>query len=153
MKIFDTVSTFAKGVGKKAKGNYDVISINSLISDCEKSKAKLIYEIGEKYYNAYKDNPVDEVADVVENVKQLDEKILNYKNLAEEKKQETDAVKLVSDKAESLNQEDNTSENNTKKNDSNETVKEGCFCTECGARLDVDDVFCCECGHRIVEED
>lgn len=131
MGLIDNVSVFTKGVGAKAKGNYDVVAMNAQISSIKKEINELYNQIGEAYYKEHANSPEDIVADLVAQVNSKVARIEELNNQIEITKNETAAVQLVASTA--------------VVNDNN---KLGRKCKACGASMDDDGLFCPKCGTR-----
>ena len=132
MGFIDNVSVFTKGVGAKAKGNYDVVSMNAQISAIKKEIIELYKQIGEAYYKEHSTSPEDCVSDLVNNVSGLLLKIEELNNQIEITKSETASVQLI------VPSEKNTETSNYS----------GRKCRQCGTPLGADDVFCPSCGTK-----
>ena len=129
MSFMDEVSAFTKGVGQKAKGNYDIVNMNSKVSSLTKEIKTLYAQIGEIYYNTHKDDSEEVFYEMIEKIKDLEIQIADVKQQIEEKKKETAAVSLTTD----------------------EQAGDGShgFCKNCGAALIEDSNFCIKCGTKI----
>lgn len=45
MSFMDNVSAFTKGVGQKAKGNYDILTLNNQITNLNKDMVSYILDV------------------------------------------------------------------------------------------------------------
>ncbi len=95
MGFMDSVSSFAQGVGQKAKGNYDVLALKNQASSLEKEVSELFKRLGEGYFNKYKDEPEAELAELVSQIIDKQNRIAELKAEAENTKAATAAVQLV----------------------------------------------------------
>ncbi len=142
MGFMDSVSTFTKGLGEKAKGNYDVLTLNNKISSSEKEMNKLFGMLGKQYFDLHKDDPEEALAEVVNNIISTEASIEELKKLVEETKTATAAVQLTS-----------PVQNDQAGNGGAGVNKKTCMF--CGAPIDDDSVFCSVCGKKqepVVEE-
>lgn len=131
MGFIDGISTFTKGVGQKAKGNYDIVSMNNKITGLQKEIQKTYLKMGQQYYLWYKENPAEELKVFVESIKDNEAEISKIKREIENIKAETAAVQLTASTP-SLNADGSNG-----------------FCTECGAPLVEDSSFCVICGAKL----
>lgn len=125
MGFMDNVSTFTKGVGAKAKGNYDVVNLNSQISTLQRDINSLYTLLGEKYYSVHSTDPDEAVAGLVEQINAKKAKIDELQNDILKTKDDIAAVQLVAPQ-----------------------MKEFKFCVKCGNKLAPDAVFCTKCGTK-----
>ena len=95
MGFMDSVSSFAQGVGQKAKGNYDVLALKNQASSLEKEVSELFKRLGEGYFNKYKEAPEAELAELVNQIIEKQNRIAELKAEAENTKAATAAVQLV----------------------------------------------------------
>lgn len=95
MGFMDNLSAFTKGVGAKAKGNYDVVSMNAHISSLKKDIKEEYRKIGKQYYEQNKDNVDDEYKDSMKTISSKLEKIEEIKKQIEETKEATAAVSFT----------------------------------------------------------
>lgn len=137
MGFMDDVSAFTKGIGQKAKGNYDIVAMNSQISSLLKEINGIYLKIGEQYYNIYRENPVAEVKEYVEKIKNLEVRIAETKQQIESTKIATAAVSLKATAVADMTQKQG----------------ENGFCAECGAPLSADAMFCVKCGTKVISND
>ena len=126
MSFMDSVAVFTKGLGEKAKGNYDLLALNNKISGSQKEMNNLLSELGRQYFDMHRNDPEDELSDLIEEIMKLESSIEELKKLAEETKTATAAVSLTASSEE-----------------------KGAVCPKCGSRLDKDSVFCSVCGTRV----
>ena len=133
MGFMDSVSTFTKGVGAKAKGNYDVVALTTQISALKKEIASLQTKLGETYYSLHKDAPEEQLKQYVDEIiaKEHTIEVINQQII--QTKEATAAVQLTVAPA-------NTSVA------VNSTL--GRKCIKCGAALPDDAIFCPECGTK-----
>ena len=131
MGFMDEVSAFTKGVGQKAKGNYDVVAMNTKISGLQKEMQNLYLKTGQQYFSLYKENPAENMRESVEAICRVQEQIAEIRQQIETTKAETAAVPL---KAGTFVPDGNG---------------ENGFCPSCGAPLTADSLFCVNCGAKI----
>ena len=74
-KVKDTVSQASQSTVKKAKELSDTARLNSEITEAENQINTLYLEIGYKIYAAHSADPLPEVADLIERVNALHDKI------------------------------------------------------------------------------
>lgn len=136
MGFMDSVSTFTKGVGAKAKGNYDVVALNTQISACKREILALYSKLGETYYATHKNDPDDSVKGIVSDIIERENKIAVINDQIAQTKEATAAVQLTNSPVVA-----------------GATNSLGRKCANCGATLADDAVFCAECGtkNEIVE--
>ncbi len=132
MGFMDNVSVFTKGLGEKAKGNYDVLALNNRISSAEKEMNGFFQKLGKEYYKIHQDDPEDALLEFVSELKNTERSIAELKQMVEETKAATSAVQL-------------TGSRQSARNDSSS----GLFCPECGSEIDEETVFCTTCGTKI----
>ena len=130
MSFMDSVTMFTKGLGEKAKGNYDLLNLNNKISGTRKEMNNLFEELGRKYFETHRNDPEDDLSEIVDNIAKLETSVEELMKMAEDTKTATAAVQLK------LSSEGT-----------------GSICPVCGSRLDKDSVFCCVCGTKVVTED
>lgn len=133
MGFMDDVSAFTKGIGQKAKGNYDIVAMNNQVSSLQKEISGIYLQIGERYYTVYGEEPVKEVKEYVDRIKKLEVQIAEMKQQIESTKIATAAVPLKA----------------TTVTDMTLNHGENGFCTECGTPLSSDAMFCVKCGAKI----
>lgn len=131
MGFLDNVSAFTKGVGAKAKGNYDVVALNTQISSCKKEIAALHANLGELYFNLHRNDPEDKLAGIVNEIISKEKKIEELNQQIETTKEATAAVQFTAP-TEPTVPDDYT----------------GRRCSNCGAPLADDAIFCGECGTK-----
>lgn len=136
MGFMDDVSAFTKGVGQKAKGNYDVVTMNNKISALQKEIKGIYVQIGEKYYALYKENPEADLKELVDGIKNLEAQISDVQQQIESTKAEMAAVQLRTASPE------------------NAIIADGSngFCKSCGAPLLAGSMFCVKCGAKVEDE-
>lgn len=171
MGFMDSVSTFTKGVGAKAKGNYDVVALNTQISACKKEIAALYSKLGETYYAAHKNDPDESVKGIVSEIIDRENKIAAINDQITKTKEATAAVQLTNSPVlagptNALGRKCSNcgasladdavfcAECGTKNEIVVAPVSSGRTCSECGAPLDGDAIFCSKCGakNEIVSE-
>lgn len=130
MGFMDEVSVFAKGVGKKAKGNYDVVAMSTKVSSLRREIQGIYSKIGEQYYATHKETPDEDLKDFVETIKDKETQIAEIQKQIEDTKVATAEIPLKT-----ANGSDN------QEVDAN--VK---YCTNCGAAIPKDSSFCTNCG-------
>lgn len=133
MGFMDDVSVFAKGVGKKAKGNYDVVAMNTKVSSLRREIQGIYSKIGEQYYALYKETPDEAFKEFIETIKDRETQIAELQKQIEDTKAITAEIPLKTTVA-SNNQEVNV---NMK------------YCANCGAAIPEDSCFCTNCGTAI----
>ena len=162
MGFMDSVSTFTKGLGEKAKGNYDVIALNNKISSIEREMNGIYLNLGRKYYSIHKEDAEEELSSFVDGLKRSEESITELKQMVEDTKAATAAVQLTAPKTERVcpgcgspvgdelfcavcgtRQEPVVYE------DDSETSGARVFCPNCGSEIDDDSVFCVTCGTKL----
>lgn len=137
MKFMEGMSAFTKGVGQKAKGNYDIVTMNSKVSSLTKEIRTLYTQIGEVYYRVHKDDSEEALCSMVEKITGMETEIMDIKQQIEETKTETASVSLsVPFVGEAI-------------------MGDGChsFCEKCGAQLLEDSLFCVKCGEKVIPTD
>ena len=122
MGFMDSVTSFTKGVGAKAKGNYDVVNLNSQISAIQREIGGLFTAIGERYYNNHKDDPEECFSGMIKEVK---DRIAKINSLQQEIENTKEALANVSFSS------------------AQPAVR---YCVKCGTPLDMGSVFCVKCG-------
>ena len=139
MGFMDNISAFTKGVGAKAKGNYDVVTMNSQINSLKKEINELYRNIGIQYYENYKENPEACFQELVASINEKMDSIEEISKKIEITKEATAAVPL-------------TAQTSTNEEKINVT---GRCCIKCGAYLGLEDIFCAGCGtkNEIVTEE
>ena len=171
MGFMDSVSTFTKGVGAKAKGNYDVVALNTQVSACKKEIAALYAKLGETYYNVHRNDPDEVVKSIVDEIIDRENKIAAINDQIVQTKEATAAVQLTNSPvaagpANTLGRKcvncgaalaDDAlfcAECGTKNEIVVAPVSSGRTCSECGAPLEDDAIFCSKCGakNEIVSE-
>lgn len=136
MGFMDDVSAFTKGVGQKAKGNYDIVTMNNRVSSLQKEITGIYTQIGKQYYASYGETPTDDFKELINEIKKLEEQIADTKQQIENTKVTTASVSFKA-----------TSENV-------ESAVDGSygFCSKCGAPLAADSLFCIKCGAKLTSE-
>lgn len=137
MGFMDGVSTFTRGVGQKAKGNYDIVTMNNRIVSLQKEIRKICLQIGEKYYTIHKDDPEPELESLVKAIQNLETQITDISRQVENTKAVTAAVQLVPSAGTMPSDADGGNG----------------FCASCGAPLLKDSVFCVKCGAKVSTEE
>ncbi len=122
MGFMDSVTSFTKGVGAKAKGNYDVVNLNSQISALQREIGGLFTAIGERYYNNHKDDAEECFSGMIKEVK---DRIAKINSLQQEIENTKEALANVSFSS------------------AQPAVR---YCVKCGTPLDMGSVFCVKCG-------
>lgn len=135
MSIVDNVSFFAKGVGAKAKGNYDIIAMNGQITSIEKEISQLYKELGSRYYEGHKEDAEEALSGFVDEINKKRQQIEDLQKEVDKTRATTAAIPLTVN-------EDNLSEQEVE-------VKK---CQQCGAIIMKDALFCRECGAEQKEE-
>lgn len=136
MGFMDEVSVFAKGVSKKAKGNYDVVAMNTKVSSLRREIQGIYSKIGEQYYAIHKETPDEDLKDFIEEVKEKETQIAELQKQIEDTKAVTAEIPL---KTAAVSDSQNAGTN----------VK---YCTNCGAAIPEDSNFCTSCGTSIGKE-
>ncbi len=131
MGFKDGMSNFVSGVGQKAKGNYDIVAMNGKISNLQKEIQKMYLRAGQEYYSFYKENPDENMKEVVEEIKKAEEQIAEIKQQIESTKAETAAVTL---KLEAAVPGADGSHG---------------YCSKCGKPLAEGAKFCVHCGTKL----
>lgn len=67
-----------QGVVKKTADISEITRLRGLISDNQDEIRRYYASIGERYYKMYSDSPVDEVRELVESIKRMEQRIENY---------------------------------------------------------------------------
>lgn len=137
MGFMDGVSAFTKGVGQKAKGNYDIVTMNNRIMSLQKEIRGIYLQIGEKYYAVHKENPEAYLEGFVKAVQNLEIQIASVSQQVESTKAATAAVQLISGSGGKLRGTDGSNG----------------FCASCGAPLPADSLFCVKCGAKIMVDE
>ena len=129
MGFMDDISMFTKGVGQKAKGNYDIVTMNNRIASLQKEISNVHTQIGKKYYELYAQTPNEELKEFVERIVLLEKEIDMIKQQIEDTKTATAAVQLTAS--------------------SGETGNGVRFCKVCGTQLSEGALFCTSCGTKV----
>jgi len=95
MGFMDNVQTFTKGVGAKAKGNYDVVAMTTQVSNIKKEITSIYTQLGAQYYALYREDAADGVKDIVNQIKEKENQILALNKQIEDTKAATAAVQLT----------------------------------------------------------
>lgn len=130
MGLMDEVSVFAKGVGKKAKGNYDVVAMNARVSALRREIQSIYSKIGEQYYAIHKETPEEALKELVENV-------MEKENQVEEIQKQIEGAKAA------------ISEIPLKTADTQKDDVKIKYCINCGSAIPEDSSFCTNCGKSI----
>lgn len=132
MKLMEGVSTLTKGVGQKAKGNYDIITMNGRISNLQKEIQGIYLKMGQQYYALYKERPDEKMEEFVNKVKAAEGQIDEIKQQIETIRAETASVQLTP-------------------NASVGSAAAGRYgyCTKCGKPLPAEASFCVYCGTKL----
>ena len=131
MGFMDEVAAFTKGVGQKAKGNYDIVAMNGKVTSLTKEIRSVYTQIGEKYYAIHKDEPEEALTDLIDTVKSLEAQRAAIERQIENTKAATASVPLAAQGAPASANGENG------------------FCEKCGAPLPEDSVFCVRCGAKV----
>ena len=123
MGFVDGISVFTKGVGAKAKGNIDVVNLNSQLMATQKEISALYENLGKTYYENKKDCPDASVADIVNSIKEKFTQIEAINNQINSTKDNIASISLVN-------------------------KAEGRICVNCGAEVAAGNLFCVKCGTR-----
>ena len=126
MGFMDNVSTFTKGLGEKAKGNYDVIALNNRISQAEREMNTVYLELGRRYFELHRDDPEEGLSGFVKNLLNTEQTIAELRQTVEDTKAATAAVQLTNPAAKAA----------------------GKFCQNCGSPVG-DELFCGVCGTKL----
>lgn len=130
MGFMDEVSVFAKGVGKKAKGNYDVVAMNTKVSSLRREIQAIYSKIGEQYYAIHKETPDEALKDFVETIKDKEIQIAEIQQQIEDTKAATAEIPLKI----------------ANSSDDQEVDVNIIYCTNCGSAIPEDSSFCTNCG-------
>lgn len=130
MGFMDEVSVFAKGVGKKAKGNYDVVAMNTKVSSLRREIQGIYSKIGEQYYAIHKETPDEALRDFVETIKDKETQIAEIQKQIEDTKAATAEIPLKT-------------ANSSDDQEADANVK---YCINCGAAIPKESSFCTNCG-------
>lgn len=133
MGLMNEVSVFAKGIGKKAKGNYDVVAMNTKVSSLRREIQGIYSKIGEQYYAIHKETPDEALRDIVEEIKDKENQIAEMQKQIEDTKAATAEIPLRTA---------NTSGNQ----EAGVNVK---YCANCGSAIPEDSCFCTNCGTAV----
>lgn len=133
MGFMDEVSAFTKGMGQKAKGNYDIVTLNGRISTLQKEINGIYLQIGKQYYVTYGDNPNESLKELVNSIRNLEMQISDIQQQIEKIRTATEAVQL---KASPIGKPMPVDGSNG-------------FCVKCGAPLPADSMFCVKCGTKV----
>lgn len=131
MGFMDGMSAFTKGVGQKAKGNYDIIAMNGRISNLQKEIQGIYLKMGQEYYSLHKEDPDEKMAGFVDSVRKAEEQIDEIKRQIETIKAETAAIPL----------RQNAAVENTDGGHG--------YCPKCGKPLSAEASFCIYCGEKL----
>lgn len=129
MGFMDSVSAFTKGVSAKAKGNYDVVTLNSQVSGLKREISALQAQLGEEYIKLHRDDAEEALAGFIAAIKEKENKIEELNAQIEATKEATAAVQLTAPATAA-------------------SGYTGRRCSNCGAPLDADAVFCGKCGAK-----
>ena len=124
MGFMDSVTSFTKGVGAKAKGNYDVVSLNAQISSIQREITGLYTSIGERYYETHKDSPEECFSGMI---KEVNDRVARINSIQREIESTKEAMASVSFTA------------------AQPSVR---YCVKCGTPLELGSVFCVKCGAK-----
>lgn len=130
MGFMDEVSVFAKGVGKKAKGNYDVVAMNTKASSLRREIQGIYFKIGEQYYTIHKETPDEALKEFVEMIKDKETQIAEIQQQIEDTKAATAEIPLKT----------------ANSSDNQEVDVNIIYCTNCGSAIPEDSSFCTNCG-------
>lgn len=137
MSFKDNISAFTKGVGQKAKGNYDIVTMNSQISTLAKQIKTLHEQIGAVYCNMHKDDAEEAFSGMVENIKKLEAQMLDIQQQIEATRAATAAVSLSAPPSPKVPTGDGSNG----------------FCESCGAALPAQSMFCVNCGAKVPQKE
>lgn len=152
MAFFDglgrKISSTSQNVMQKAKGLVDITGLKSQISDEEKKINKYYYNLGKMYYDSQKEQPIPELAELVDMINtsfarigELNATILDIENT------KTCPVCGTSIEDDMLFCT-GCGAKIERENPQQETGQPARFCTSCGERLDPDALFCMKCGAK-----
>lgn len=127
MSFIDGVTNFTKGVGTKARGNYDVVNLNSRINSLTKEVSSLYTSIGEMYYSLHRDDHEESFGVMVNEVNKRVDEINRLKREIEFTKETMASVQLIN----SQPQPQHTR-----------------FCVNCGCPVEAGNQFCVKCGTK-----
>lgn len=173
MGFMEEVSAFTKGVGQKAKGNYDIVTMNNKISSLSKEIRGIYFQLGEQYYAAHKDDPEEGLVSLVNQIKDLEAQIADIQRQIENTKAVTASVQFSA--APTVNAQAaptvNAQAAPTAYTQTAPTVNAQAaptayaqtapgasvppgvgsngFCRNCGAPLPPESLFCVKCGTKI----
>lgn len=136
MRLMDEVSAFTKGVGQKAKGNYDIVTMNNRISSLQKEIRGVYTKLGEAYYSLHKEEAEEALRDYTFQIQQLESQVAKVQQQVDATKELTAAVSLKAAPDESVMGDRGHG-----------------FCANCGAPLPEDSMFCVKCGTKVEQVD
>ncbi len=162
MGFMDNVSTFTKGLGEKAKGNYDVLALNNRISQTEREMNAVYLELGRRYFELHRNDPEEGLAGFVKNLANSEASIAELRQAVEDTKAATAAVQLTNPSVRAggrvcpncgspVGDEPFCGVCGTKQEPPAEEQSEpaGVFCPNCGSEIEEDSVFCSVCGTKV----
>ena len=132
MGFIDGMAAFTKGVGQKAKDNYDIVAMNGKLASLAKEIRGVYAQIGEKYYAVHKEEPEEAFKDLVETVQSLEAQAAAIQRQIDN----TKAALASAPAPVPVTSADGTYG----------------FCEKCGAPLPRDSVFCVKCGAKVAED-
>lgn len=147
MAFFDDLSKkfseASQSTIQKTQNMAESVKLNSMISDEEKKIKELCTQIGKLYVSKYKETPDDDFLTLVEEVKEAEAKITQYKDRIIELK---GAGKCPNCGAEIANDAVFCSSCGTAVPKNAPAEPEGAFCSACGAKVRPGSRFCTSCG-------
>lgn len=77
-KLGDAFTTTGKEVANLAKDVAGTAKLNVQLKEAELNRSKLFYQLGKKYYELYKDDPEEDMTDIMEAIGKCDAQIAKY---------------------------------------------------------------------------
>lgn len=153
MALFDSMKTKISAAGQstvqKAKDLTEITKLHSAISGAEEQIRELYTNLGYEVYRAYYEKPLPEVAEQIQQITDLHQKIEDYKAQIDT----INAVKTCPQCGSKVAKEMAFCGTCGSKLPVEEIVPEveekPAFCGACGAPIAADTVFCTNCGNKV----
>lgn len=153
MALFDTMKNKISAAGQttvqKAKDLTEITRLNSTISGAEEQVRELYTTMGYEVYRAYYENPLPEVAALIDQITQLHQKIEECKNQIDT----INEVKTCPQCGGKVSKEmafcGNCGFRMPAAEPAPTAETKAAFCGVCGATITADTVFCTNCGNKV----
>lgn len=150
MAIYDNLKDKLSQTGQTAvsrvKDLSETVRLNTEIGDFENQINDLYCKMGYEVYVAYKDNPIEEIKDLISQVTELHERIDESKQLIQAMQASNTCPKCGNRIKVGMIF---CSSCGTKLPESVITEEKAAFCSKCGAPVVGDADFCMSCGEKI----